>query len=343
MAAIRPSTMRAWQYSTTKGGLEKNLTLNASANVPQPKKDQHLVKIIATALNPIDYKPAEVPLVDRFFISKPATPSIDFVGSIVTPAADSTLKAGQALFGMAGSSPLAGGSLAEFNVCSIRQSATLPDGVKPIDAASIGVAGVTAYQSIVPRVKEGDKVFINGGSGGTGVWGIQFAKAKGCHVTTSCSTKNVELCKSLGADRVLDYKKENILDVLKNSGYKYDHAVDNVAADKELIWKNHEFMKPGATYVAVGGSATLDNLVDTIKRKVLPGFLGGLKGKVEDFWPVPKPQDLEQMAEWLRIGQVKNVLDSRFSFDQAPQALEKMKTGRAVGKIVIDVSSETKP
>lgn len=333
--------MRAWQYSTTKGGLEKNLQINASATVPKPKSEQHLVKIIATALNPVDYKPAEVALVSRLAISKPATPGIDFVGTVVTPAPGSHLKAGQLLFGMAGSSPIAGGSLAEFNICKVKNAIALPDGVDPIDAASVGTAGVTAYQSIVPRIREGDKVFINGGSGGTGIWGIQIAKAKGCHVTTSCSTKNVELCKNLGADRVLDYKKESVLEALKGSGHKFDHAVDNVGSDKQLIWNCHQFMQPGAAYVMVGGAPTLGDLADNIKRKVLPGFLGGLKGKVEGFWPVPKPEDLQQIGEWMQSGRIRTVIDQRFPFDQAPQAFEKLKTGRAVGKIVIDVASET--
>ena len=333
--------MRAWQYSSTTGGLEKNLKINPSAPLPKPKSDQHLVQVIATALNPVDYKPAEIPGVALFAITKPATPGIDFAGSIVTPAPGSPLKAGQLVFGVCGSSPLAGGALSEFSVSNTNGTVALPDGVDAIDAATVGVAALTAYQSIAPQVKDGDKIFINGGSGGTGVFGIQIAKAMGCHVTTTCSTTNVEFCKSLGADKVVDYKKESVNRALNASGHKFDHAVDNVGNNKELVWHCHEYMQPGAVYIMVGGEPTFANLADTLKRTVLPGFLGGIKGKVVGFWPQRKPEDFQQIGEWMRMGKVKAVVDQRFPFEQAPQAFEKLKTGRARGKIVIDVSSET--
>ena len=336
-----PSTMRAWQYSSTKGGLEKNLKINPSAPLPKPKPDQHLVQIIAAALNPVDYKPAEIPGVVRFAITKPATPGIDFAGTIVKPAAGSKLKAGQLVFGMAGSSPLAGGALAEFAVSGTKSTAALPEGVDPVDGATVGVAGLTAYQSIVPRVKKGDKIFINGGSGGTGVFGIQFAKAMGCHVTTTCSTPNVEFCRSLGADEVVDYKKGSVLEALKSSGHKFDHAVDNVGTTQELIWQSHEFMQSGAVYVLVGGEPSLGNLADTLRRMVWPSFLGGIKGKVVGFWPNQKAEDLQQIGEWISSGKVKPVIDQMLLFKQAPHAFEKLRTGRAKGKIVIDVASQT--
>jgi len=337
-----PSAIRAWQYSNTKGGFEKCLKINPSAPLPKPKPDQHLVQVIATALNPVDYKPAEkIPGVARFAVPKPATPGIDFAGSIVKPANGSPLKAGQLVFGMCGTSPLAGGALAEFSVARTINAVPLPDGVDPIDAASVGVAGMTAYQSIVPHVKKGDKIFINGGSGGTGIFGVQFAKAAGCHVTTSCSTANVELCKSLGADEVVDYKKGSVLEALKASGKRFDHAVDNVGSNKELVWHCHEYMQPGAVYVMVGGDPSLGNLAETLKRSLLPGFLGGIKGKVEGFWPQGKEQDLQQIGQWMKSGQVKAVIDQKFSFEQALEAFQKLKTGRAKGKIVVDIASET--
>ena len=333
--------MRAWQYSSTRGGLEKNLKLNSSVPIPKPKPNQHLVQVIAIALNPIDYKPAEIPGVGRLAISKPATPGLDFAGTIVKPASGSSLKAGQLVFGCCGSSPLAGGALAEFSVSGSNVTVALPEDVKPIDAATIGVAGLTAYQSIVPHVKKGDKLFINGGSGGTGAFGIQFAKAVGCHVTTSCSTKNVELCKTLGADKVIDYTQGSVLKALKTSGYKFDHVVDNVGTTKELTWQCHEFLKSGSVYVLVGGEPSLGLLGDMMKRALIPGFLGGIKGKVVGFFPQQKAKDLEQIADWMSAGKVKAVIDQKFLFEEAPKAFEKLRTGRARGKIVIDVASDT--
>lgn len=336
-----PSTIRAWQYSSTKGGIENSLQLNPSAPLPKPKRNQHLVKINATALNPVDHKPAEIPFVGRLIVPKLATPGIDFAGSVVTPADGSSLQPGQLVFGACGSSPLAGGALAEFATANIPNVVALPDGVSTIDAATIGVAGMTAYQSIVPKVKKGDKVFINGGSGGTGCFGIQFAKAVGCYVTTTCSTTNVALCKSLGADEVIDYKKQSVIEALKAGGQRFDHAVDNVGKDKELYWASHEYMRPGAACVVVGGEPTFAAIADLLKRKIVPGFLGGIKGKVEGFWPQSKLEDLEQIVNWMKEGKVRAVIDQTFPFEEAPKALEKLKTGRAKGKIVVEVANET--
>ena len=338
-----PLAMRSWQYSRTAGGLEKNLTLNPAAPLPSPNPDQHLVQVIAAALNPVDYKVAEIPGLILFAIAKPATPGIDFAGTVVRPANGSPLKAGQLVFGASGTTAVAGGALREFSVSGLKSTATIPEGVDPTDAATVGVAGLTAYQSIVPYVKSGDKVFINGGSGGTGVFGIQIAKAVGCQVTTTCSTPNVDFCKGLGADEVVDYKNEKVLDVLllKAKERRYDHVVDNVGTDEELALHCHEFMRSDAVMVIVGGEPSLKAITQMMKRKLLPGFLGGPKGNVVWFWPNQKPEDLQQIADWMKEGKVKAVVDTKFSFEEAPKAFEKLKTGRARGKIVVDVASET--
>ncbi|KAL9000965.1 MAG: hypothetical protein Q9169_000449 [Polycauliona sp. 2 TL-2023] len=334
--------MRSWQYSKTAGGLEKNLSLNTAAPLPTPKPDQHFVQIIAAALNPVDYKPAEIPGVIRFAVAKPATPGIDFAGTIVRPATGSPLKAGQLVFGVSGTNPVAGGALREFSIAGIKSAVAIPEGVDPMEAATVGVAGLTAYQSVVPYVKSGDKIFINGGSGGTGVFGIQMAKAVGCHVTTTCSTTNVEACRELGADEVVDYKKDKVLDVLllKAKEHKFDHVVDNVGSH-ELVMNCHQFMRSDGTMVVVGGDPSLKSVVDNLKQKLLPALLGGVKANVKAFWPDQKAADLQQIVEWMREGKVKTVVDSKFPFEEVPKAFEKLKTGRARGKIVVDVALET--
>ncbi len=100
-------------------------------------------------------------------------------------------------------------------------------------------------------------------------------------MTTTCSTPNVELCKSLGADEVIDYKKESVVETLIASGVKYDHAVDNVGKDTKILWSAHKFLKPDAAMVVVGGEASVSGATDMLKRKLIPGFLGGIKGKIE--------------------------------------------------------------
>lgn len=212
--------MRAWQFNSTAGGLENNLKLNASAPLPKPKPDQHLVQVLAASVNPVDYKLVEIPLFTRLFLSKPATPAMDFAGRIIAPASGSSLQPGQLVFGRTGTSMI-GGAFAEYAIAKSDNIAVLPEGVSPVHGASVAVVGLTAFQSISPYVKDGSSVFINGGSGGTGCYGIQIAKARGCYVTTTCSTANVELCKSLGADEVIDYKSQNILETLVKSGRRY--------------------------------------------------------------------------------------------------------------------------
>lgn len=161
-------------------------------------------------------------------------------------------------------------------------------------------------------------------------------------MTTTCSTPNVGLCKSLGADEVIDYKKGSVVDALLTSE-KFDHAVDNVGNinDKALWWRCHEYMKPGASYVLVAGELSVTSVIDMVKRAALPKFLGGLKGKVDGFWPESKPEDLVKVAEWVKEGKVKVVIDHKFAFEEGAKAVEKLKTGRAKGKVVIDVALET--
>ncbi|KAK4943481.1 hypothetical protein LTR10_016972 [Elasticomyces elasticus] len=335
-----PWTMRVWQYSSTKGGLEKNLHLNTSAPIPQPGPEQYLVQVLATALNPIDYKPAETALVNRLLIRKPATPGLDFAGYLVKAPAGSTLKRGQLVYGVTGTSPMAGGALSEFAITQKNQIIALPDHLDTTSAATLGVASLTAFQTIVPHVKKGDKVFINGGSGGTGIFGIQIAKAIGCYVATTCSGANADLCKSLGADEVIDYRKQNVVDALKATGHNYDHVVDNVGHNMELYWRCHEYTKPSAIYIFVAGELSLPRIWETIKRKLWPGFLGGGKRQARGFFAQARPRELEQVVAWMKEGKLRTVVDQRFPFEQAPKAIERLKTQRARGKIVVEVTSE---
>ena len=336
MATSIPTKFKAWQYTSTKGGLEKNLKLNTLTAPTNHNPDHHQIQIIAASLNPVDYKPAEKPIIRRMFIPNPATPGLDYAGRIVKPAKGSSLKVGQLVFGVSGSSPFAGGALSKFVSIKPEGAVPLPEGVDVIDAATIGVAGLTAYQSIALRVKKGDKVFINGGSGGCGVFGIQIAKAIGCYVATSCSSRNVELCKSLGADRVVDYTKQNVVEALK--GEKFDHIVDNVGNDLSLYWKSHLYTRPGAVYIQVAGDLSLRSALDGTRVKLWPAALGGGQRKREGILAQLKYDELKQIGEWMKEGKVKAVIDERFKFEDAPKAFEKLKTGRARGKIVVEVA-----
>jgi NADPH:quinone reductase-like Zn-dependent oxidoreductase len=238
--------MKAWQYATTAGGITKNLQLKSDVQKPTTKslaKNEVLAEILAVSLNPADYKVAAMTGVGKLLIGTPAIPCADYSGRVVaTRATTNTLKVGQLVFGRI-EAPKPGGTLAQYSVASHSGCVPLPEGLGINDASTVGTAGATAYQSIVPFLKSGQKVFTNGGSGGTGTFGIQIAKAVGAHVTKSCSTKNISLCKELGADEVLDYTKGNVVDLLKAQGQTFDLVIDNVASNRRLYTQGDKYMK----------------------------------------------------------------------------------------------------
>jgi len=290
MATNIPSTMRAWQFTSTAGGLEKNLKLNNTAPLPPTAhslgKDKVLVKVLSTSLNPVDYKIAEVPIIGRLIAGSPSTPGLDYVGRVVACGPESgnvparNLQPGQLVFGRL-DSPSKYGVLAEYTVAPRTGCEPLPEGVRVDDAAGVGTAALTAYQSIVPNTSAGSRVFIHGGSGGTGTYGIQIAKALGCFVATSCSTRNVELCAGLGADVVLDYQTQDLVRGLAGME-TFDLVVDNVGDPIELFYKAHTFTKPEAKYVQVGIAVSLGGfLTDIVSRLFLPSVLGGGKRRFE--------------------------------------------------------------
>jgi len=350
MTSSIPKTMKAWQFSQTVGGLERNLTLNSSAALPSNAAslaaDQTLVKVIAATINPVDYKFPEIPLVGRLVVGKPASPGIDYAGRVVATGPNSRkvstqdLKAGQLVFGRL-DSPTKFGTIAEYTIVPRQGCVPIPDGVSPQDAACVGTAGLTAYQSIVPFINSGQRIFINGGSGGTGVFGIQIAKAKGCSVVTSCSTPNVDLCKSLGADQVIDYKKQDLAAELTRLG-KFDLVVDNVGQPSNLFWQAHSFLKAGAQWEQVGAGFSVSDMRELMSRMFWPRLLGGGNTKFQFIGVTSNYEDYKQIGQWMQEGKVKAITDEVYGMeDKGPvKAFERLRTGRAKGKVVVRVADE---
>ncbi|KAK6948841.1 hypothetical protein Daesc_008912 [Daldinia eschscholtzii] len=340
-SSASPQVMKAWVYNSTSGGIEKNIRLVEDASLPFHSplpKDSVIVKVHYSSLNPADYKFPELGLPIRALIPTPATPGMDFSG-VVTQTGDAVtaFHVGDKVFGRI--PPNRFGSLGEYVRTQLDGCAVVPEGVSLEDASCIGTAAQTAYQCIVPNVKEGDKVFINGGSGGTGTFGIQIAKALGCHVTTSCSEKNAELCRSLGADEVIDYTKENVSEALKAKGQVYQLVVDNVGTPSDLHKAADHFLLPRGKFVQIGAGFSVSNIKDIVARQFLPSFLGGGKRKWEYLITNNKHEDLEQIAKWMKEGKVKAVIDEVFQYEDVPKAIEKLRKGRTRGKIVIKNSA----
>ncbi|KAJ5826101.1 hypothetical protein N7474_003239 [Penicillium riverlandense] len=328
MSAYHPESMKAWLYSSTAHGLEKNLHLDVRARAPPtPQGNEVLVRVLSAALNPVDYKLPEIGLPARMVIGMPATPGMDFCGRVAATV-------GQLVFGCP-ARPMQFGSLAEYLSIPADKIALVPDGAAVDHAAGVPVAGQTAYQSLKGHVKAGDKVFINGGSGGCGVLAIQIAKQMGCHVTTTCSTRNMELCFRLGADEVIDYTAEtDLVATLVQRKVVFDCILDHIGLPLALYYQCHHFLKEEGAFVQVGAS----DVMTFVGRVGWPSFLGGGRRKYVVVMVKNNQRQLVQLGEWLATGAIQMQLDSVYEFRDAGKAFEKLRSGRARGKIVVHVS-----
>ena len=341
MANPLPPTMRAAQWTSITGGIEKNLRINTAAPVPtaptNPAEPSTLVRVAYSSINPVDYKLPEFAIFRALKLSTPAIPAGDFAGTVVQTTLPD-LKPGDLVFGR--SDPPHFGALGEYVVVNGRDNVVkLPEGVSTEDAATLGVAGLTAYQCIAPYVKEGSKVFINGGSGGTGTFGIQIAKILGCRVTTTCSGANVEFCRSLGADEVIDYRTTDVLKHLRRQGTRYDLLVDNVGS-LEIYWNAHDYLKSDGLYIDIAGTATLTHAINMLKVLYIPAWLGGGKRAANFLRRKSSAVDFAKIAQWIAEGKLRPVIEKIYALDEAAEAFARLKTGRSRGKLVIKVADK---
>jgi NADPH:quinone reductase-like Zn-dependent oxidoreductase len=341
MANTLPSTMRAVQWTSMAGGIEKNIRVNTTAPVPtvptNSAEPSTLVKVAYSSINPVDYKLPEFAIFRALKMSTPAIPAGDFAGTVVHTTLPN-FKPGDLVFGR--SDPPHFGALAEYVVVNGRENVVkLPEGVSMEDAATLGVAGLTAYQCIAPYTREGSKVFINGGSGGTGTFGIQIAKVLGSRVTTTCSGANVELCQSLGADEVIDYRTTDVVKHLQRQGTQYDLLVDNVGSP-ELYWNAHDYLKADGLYINIAGTATLTHVLNVLKVSYMPAWLGGGQRAAMFLRRNSSEGDFAKIAQWIAEGKLRPVIEKVYALDEAAEAFARLKTGRSKGKLVIKVTDK---
>lgn len=333
--------MRAAQWTSMAGGMEKNLHLNPTAPAPsnttQLEPETTLVRVAYASINPVDYKLPEFALFRALKLRSPGIPAGDYSGTVVATTLPH-LKPGDLVFGR--SDPPAFGALGEYLLVKGENNAIpLPSGVSLQDASTLGVAALTAYQCIAPHIKQnsGSKVFINGGSGGTGSFGIQIAKILGCEVTTTCSGPNVEFCKSLGADEVLDYRTTDVVKHLQRTGTQFDLLVDNVGSPR-LYFHAHDYLKTGCMYVNIAGAITLPSIVSMLKVLYLPAWLGGGRREAKFLRRVSNAEGFATIARWIAEGKLKPVIEKVYELEEAAEAFARLKTGRSRGKLVIQVA-----
>jgi NADPH:quinone reductase-like Zn-dependent oxidoreductase len=305
---------------------------------PVPDDDQILVKVHAVSVNPYDWHFVEgTPYVMRAFgvgLRKPKEIrlGVDFAGTVEAVGKNATqFKPGDEVFGGRD------GAFAEY-VCrrAVGAVAPKPAGLTFEQAASINIAGITALQGVRDKgkVQPGQKVLINGASGGVGTFAVQIAKSFGAEVTGVCSTRNLEMVRSLGADHVIDYTKE---DFTKGDQH-YDVILDNVG--NHSLSEYRRLLTPNGIYVLIGGGGVNEQ-----------GFLGGLakaldaavyskfvKQKMGMMMADPSTKDLTLLADMVQSGKIKPVIDRTYkSLSEVPDAIRYVEEGHARGKVVITV------
>lgn len=338
------TTMKGWQFQYPgAAAVDKYLTFKDT--LPRPAEssvgpEDVLVKVIASGLNPADYRVIELGLIARAILPFPKTAGIDFSGEIVSVGSKVTdVKTGDKVVGRVNPFKNAG-ALSEYVVTPRSYIAVLPPSADVVTAAGIPTAALTAYQSIAPHVTpgKGTKVFINGGSGGAGSCCIQIAKLLGCHVTVSCSTAKVDLCRQLGADEIIDYKRGNVTEELQRRGRVYALIVDNVGdSPADLYSSSREYLGDGRPYVFVGGHMSLSLFRNLLAAFIVPTFLGGVRGRFVQFLAKDVPEDLEQLVAWFAEGKLRIGVESTHEFADAKLAFQKLQAGSLTGKIIVTV------
>ncbi|RKO86398.1 hypothetical protein BDK51DRAFT_21985, partial [Blyttiomyces helicus] len=215
------------------------------------------------------------------------------------------------------------------------------------EAAGLPLAGLTAYQSVITsgKLAAGERIFINGGSSSVGIVAIQIAKAVGAYVVSSCSTKNIDFVKGLGADEVLDYTTSPLPAQLKTlySGNQFDLIFDSIGTDS--IYKAcPAYLKEGKPFINVGaqtlekGASAIPGMVLAGLATKIPGWLGGVSREFRSETLVVQKESLVALGELAEKGQVTGNIDSVFEFDDVQKAFERIMTSRARGKVIVNIA-----
>ncbi|HEY3663339.1 MAG TPA: zinc-binding dehydrogenase [Chthoniobacterales bacterium] len=303
---------------------------------PVPKDDQVLVKVRAVSLNPLDWhymrgKPYLIRAFDSGLL-RPTNPrlGVDLSGEVEAVGKKVTdFKPGDNVFGHRY------GAFAEY-ICATEKALVFkPSNVSFEEAAAVPIAGVTALQGLRDKgqLKRGQKVLINGASGGVGTFAVQIAKALGADVTGVCSTRNIDLVRSLGADHVIDYTKE---DFTKN-GQRYDLILDMVSSHP--LSEMRKVMTPHGALVLVGSTDVGDWLkpLGIMLKPAVAGFFGSQK--FGSLLAEITKENLNALRELMQTGKLKPVIDRTYTFGQLPDAMRYLEEGHTRGKVVVTVSA----
>ena len=298
------------------------------------KDDEVLIKVHAASVNPLDWHYMRgTPYIIRLDsgIGTPENPrlGVDFAGTVEAIGRNvKRFKPGDEVFGGKF------GAFAEYvSVREDRALALKPANLSFEQAASVPIAAVTALQALRDKghIQPGQKVLINGASGGVGTFAVQIAKSFGAEVTGVCSTSNLDMVRSIGADHVIDYTREDYT----QAGQRYDVIIDAVGSHSLL--ENLRALTPNGIFVIVGGPSDgqwIGFLVTPLKAIMLSPFVSQ---KFEPILAELKPEDLAVLRELMLAAKVIPVIDRSYQLSEVPSAIAYLEKGHARGKVVISV------
>lgn len=301
---------------------------------PTPADNEVLVKVHAASVNPLDHhymtgSPYIMRLMTGLGAPGDTSLGVDFAGTVQTVGRNvKRFKPGDEVFGGTG------GAFAEYVVVREDRGVALkPTNMTFEQAAAVPIAGITALQALrdLGKIEPGEKVLINGASGGVGTFAVQIAKAFGAEVTGVCSTRNAEMVRSIGADHVIDYTRE---DYTKGTEY-YDLIIDNVGNHSLLA--NRRVLAPEGILVLVGGPKGnwVAPLMNLIKAPLLSPFV---EQELVTFTAELRKDDLVILADLMQVGKVTPVIDRRYRLYEVPAAIKYLGQGHARAKVVIDMA-----
>jgi NADPH:quinone reductase-like Zn-dependent oxidoreductase len=305
---------------------------------PTAGDNEVLIKVRAASVNPLDWHCMRgTPYIVRILagLRKPKVTrlGVDVAGQVEAVGRNVTqFKPGDEVFGSCR------GAFAEYACTSESAVAMKQDNVTFEQAASVPLAALTALQGLRDKgqIQPGQKILINGAAGGVGTFAVQIAKSFGADVTGACSTRNVDMVRSIGADQVVDYTQEDFT----QSGQRYDLILDSVGNHSLLACRR--VLNPKGIYIAVGGPSgpwMIGPLARAITAPVLSRFVSQ---NLVMLLARRSKEDLTMMHELMEAGKVTPVIDKRYRLSEVPEAIRYLEEGHARGKIVITLEYTNK-
>jgi NADPH:quinone reductase-like Zn-dependent oxidoreductase len=301
--------MKAAVYTKTKSGKVLQIM---DVETPIPWDNEVLLKVRAASVNPLDWR------------LKARRPGVDVAGEVVAVGKRVTqFKPKDAVFGTCR------GAFAEYACTSEAALVSKPDNLSFEQAACVPIAGLTALQGLRDKgdLQPGQKVLINGAAGGVGTFAVQIAKSLGAEVTGVCSTRNVEMVRSLGADLVIDYTQQDFT----NNGLHYDLLLDNVGNRTLSAFKR--VMTPSGWCVMVGAPKELWAVIIRVLKAL--AWSPFLRQKFTFFIAKVNKDDLAALCELMKTGKVKPVIDKRYQLSDTADAIAYVEQGHARAKVVV--------